>query len=273
MQFILMRKADADTEGGVMPSEELLGAMADYNARMTRAGVFLTGNGIKPSKEGCRISFRDGKPHVTRGPFDQTSELLAGYSVLEADSLEEAIEWAKQWPREDAGGNANLELRPYFTMEDFEPGEALDKHYRQQRLPSQVNVHVSFGGNCREAMNYYAELTGGHLESILTYGETPAVDQVPEERRNDVIHASLNLRGTRIMGADVVGDCYQKPVGAQIHMEYDNLEQAEALFSALSEKGEVTMPFEETFWAHRFGMLTDRFGIQWMISCQTKQCL
>lgn len=133
MRYMLMRKADADTENGVLPTEAILGAMADYNERMIRAGVFVSGEGIRPTREGCRIEFRNGESTVTQGPFEPTDELLAGYSVLEVDSLEEAIAWAKQWPREDAGGNVTLELRRYFTMDDFEPSAALDKHLDQQR--------------------------------------------------------------------------------------------------------------------------------------------
>ncbi|MEP1216863.1 MAG: YciI family protein [Marinobacter sp.] len=272
MKYMLMRKADADTENGVLPSEDILGAMADYNERMTQAGVFVGGDGVRPTSEGCRIQFRNGEPTVISGPFDNTNELLAGYSVLEVDSLEDAIDWAKQWPREDAGGNVTLELRRYFTLEDFEPTPALDKHRAQQKLPQEMNVHVAFGGNCREAMEFYAEVTGGNLEAVITYGETPAAEDVPAEMHDRVVHSSLNIRGRRLMGADMAGDCYQPPQGAQIHLEYEDTEQAERVFRALSEEGLVIMPFEQTFWANRFGMTTDRFGIQWMISNEIEQC-
>jgi len=272
MKYMLMRKADTDTENGVMPTEDILQAMADYNDRMTRAGIFISGEGVRPSREGCRIEFRNGEPIVTKGPFEQTSELLAGYSVLEVDSLEEGIAWAKQWPPEDADGNVTLELRRYFTLEDFAPSPALDQHRAQERLPREMNVHVAFAGNCREAMAFYADVTGGHLESMLTYGETPAAAEVAPELHDRIIHASLNLRGRRLMGADMAGDCYQAPQGAQIHLNYDDPAQAERVFQAFCEGGTVIMPYEETFWAHRFGMVTDRFGVQWMISAELEHC-
>ena len=101
MKYMLMRKADADTENGVMPTDDLLQAMADYNERMTQAGVFTGGDGLWPTREGCRIQFRNGEPTVINGPFEQTSELLAGYSVLEVDSFEDAIAWAKESPHPD----------------------------------------------------------------------------------------------------------------------------------------------------------------------------
>lgn len=273
MKYMMMRKADKDTERGVLPSQEILRAMADYNERMMQAGVFVSGNGLRPTSEGCRIQFHNGEPLVTTGPFDQTAELLAGYSILEVDSLEDAIAWAKQWPTEDTGGNTTLELRRYFTMEDFDPGSGLDKHKALSRLPLEMNVHVGFPGTCREAMTFYQEVTGGNLEALVTYGETPAAEGVPADWHAKIVHASLNLRGRRLMGADTAGDCYQAPMGAQVHLEYDDPEQAERVFSQLAQGGSVMMPFEQTFWANRFGMTTDRFGVQWMISNQIKSCL
>lgn len=272
MKYMLMRKADADTEHGVMPSERILQAMADYNERMTQAGVFSNGNGLRPTQEGCRIHFRDGEPTVINGPFEHTSEQLAGYSVLEVESLEDAITWAKQWPKEDAGGNVTLELRRYFELEDFDSGAALEKHRTLGRLPREVNVHVAFGGNCREAMEFYAEVTSGTLEAVITYGETPAAVDVPKEMHDRVVHSSLNIRGRRLMGADMAGDCFQAPQGTQIHLEYDDAEQAEQVFRALSEDGAEIMPFEQTFWAYRFGITSDRFGVQWMISSGLEHC-
>lgn len=272
MKYMLMRKADADTENGVMPSEDILQAMASYNERMTQAGVFADGQGLRPTSEGCRIQFRAGEPNVISGPFEPAGELLAGFSVLEVDSLEDAIAWAKQWPREDASGNVTLELRRFFELEDFEPSQALEQHRSLGRLPREMNLHVAFAGTCREAMEFYSKVTGGKLEGVITYGETPAAADVPPEMHDKIVHSSLNLRGRRLMGADMAGDCYQPPQGVQIHLEYDDPEQAERVFNALSDGGSIIMPFAETFWAHRFGMTTDRFGVQWMISNQIEHC-
>ncbi|MBB3139905.1 YciI family protein [Halomonas organivorans] len=272
MRYMLMRKADAATEEGVLPSQELLQAMGDYNERMIRAGVFVTGDGLRPSREGCRIEFRGGEPHIVQGPFAATEELLAGYSVLEVDSLEDAIEWAKDWPREDGEGHVTLELRRYFTMQDFEPGAGLERHVAQARLPRGLQVHLTFPGNCREAMAFYAEVTGGHLEAMLAFGETPAAAEVPAEWHDRIAHASLNVRGHRLMGADMMGDCYQAPQGAQVFLDYEDVEQAAEVFRRLAEGGQVQMPFEATFWAKGFGMATDRFGVHWMVSTPGEQC-
>ncbi|KGE78207.1 YciI family protein [Halomonas salina] len=270
MRYMLMRKADAATEEGVLPSQELLQAMGDYNERMIRAGVFVTGDGLRPSREGCRIAFRDGEPRVTEGPFSATDELLAGYTVLEVDSLEEAVEWARDWPRED--GDVTLELRRYFTFEDFAPGAGLQRHAAQARMPRGLQVHLSFPGSCREAMAFYAEVTGGHLEAALTYGETPAAKDVPPEWHDRIAHASLNVRGHRLMGADMPGDGDRPPQGAQLFLDYDDVDQAAQVFQRLAEGGQVLMPFEATFWARGFGMVSDRFGVQWMVATPSDQC-
>ncbi|WP_445399388.1 YciI family protein [Zobellella sp. An-6] len=270
MKFILMRKADAATEQGVMPSEELLQAMADYNERLVQAGVLVSGEGLKPSREGCRISFRDGEPTVTDGPFAETKELLAGFSVLEVASKEEAIAWARQWPRLD--GDVTLELRPYYQLEDFAPGAAIDKHRamgeRMAKLPVAVATYLMFDGRCREAMTFYAELLGGQLEMMLPYAETPVAAEMPSDCQQRIAHARLNLGGRLLMASDAGGDCYQKPQGVSIHLEYPEPARAEQVFRALAEGGRVQMPFAETFWAHRFGMATDRFGVDWMVSCE-----
>lgn len=270
MRYMLMRKADAATEEGILPGQELLQAMADYNERMIRAGVFVTGDGLRPSREGCRIAFRDGEPQVTEGPFSAIDELLAGYTVLEVDSLEEAVEWAKGWPRED--GDVTLELRRYFTQQDFEPGAGLERHATQARMPRGLQVHLNFPGNCREAMTFYAEVTGGHLEAALTYGETPMAAEVPAEWHDRIAHASLNIRGHRLMGADMQGDCYQVPQGTQLFLDYEDVERAAEVFRRLSEGGRVMMPFEATFWAKGFGMATDRFDVPWMVATPSEQC-
>lgn len=272
MRFMMMRKADAQTEQGVLPSQELMEAMANYNEQLVRAGVFVTGDGLRPSREGCRLDFHAATPSVIEGPFPATTELLAGYTVIDVDSLEQAIEWAKRWPREDSDGNATLELRRYATMEDFEPGSGLDKHLAQERMPKAVQVHLSFPGSCREAMAFYADVTGGHMEAMLSFGDTPAAGEVPSSCRDQIAHASLNIRGHRVMGADAWGDCYKAPQGAQVFLDYDDTRQASEAFARLADGGEVIMPFEPTFWAKGFGMLTDRFGVQWMLSCSSEEC-
>lgn len=269
MKFILMRKADPDTEQGILPTDDLLKAMLDYNQRMIQAGVFIDGDGLRPTREGCRIVFRNGEAEVIHGPFTPVHDQLAGYSVLEVNSLEEAIDWARQWPAEDSSGNAILELRRYYELADFDQSSLTENFRQQAGLPVEVNIHLSFPGNCREAMTFYQQVTGGTLEAMITYGETPAADEVPAELADRIVHASLNMRGRRLMGADMAGNCHQPMQGSCVHLEFDTLERAADVFGQLQQGGQITMPFAETFWATRFGMLTDRFGTSWMIGFGT----
>lgn len=128
MRFIIMRKADADTEAGIMPSEALLEAMAKYNEELIKAGAMVDGMGLKPSSFGARVQFQNGKPVITDGPFAETKELLAGFTVIDVKSREEALEWVRRWPAEDGNGNATLELRQVFTLEDFGDSPAVKHH-------------------------------------------------------------------------------------------------------------------------------------------------
>ena len=119
MRFMIIRKADAETEAGAQPTEELITAMLAYNQRMIDAGVFIDGAGLKQSARGARVSFSNGKPMVTDGPFAEAKELVAGFSILEVKSREEAIEWVKDWPPLDGHGNAQIEIRELFSASDF----------------------------------------------------------------------------------------------------------------------------------------------------------
>lgn len=135
MRFMVIRKADQETEAGVMPSEALVTAMLKYNDEMLAAGVMLAGAGLKPTSQGARVKFSRGTPTVTDGPFTEAKELIAGYSIIDVKSREEALEWLKRWPVEDAHGNVELELRPLYEAEDF--GEEFTPAMKawEERLP------------------------------------------------------------------------------------------------------------------------------------------
>ena len=128
MRFMIIRKADRNTEAGVMPSTELLSAMMKYNQQLAEAGVFVDGTGLRPSSHGARVKIGGGKPTVVDGPFAETKELIAGFTMIQVKSKEEAIEWVKRWPVEDAP--VELEIRQLFEIEDF--GPALTPEIRDQ---------------------------------------------------------------------------------------------------------------------------------------------
>ncbi|RKH20103.1 YciI family protein [Corallococcus sp. CA041A] len=119
MRFMIIRRADKDTEAGVLPDEKLLAAMGAYNEEMVKAGVMLQGEGLHPSSKGARVKFTNGKPAIVDGPFTETKELIAGFTLIQVKSRAEALEWLNRWPSMDAGGNVELELRQVFEDDDF----------------------------------------------------------------------------------------------------------------------------------------------------------
>jgi hypothetical protein len=123
MRFMIIRKADAETEAETNPAEgvsqELLSQMMSYNEEMAKAGVLLGGDGLMPSSKGFRIKFKGGKPTVVDGPFAEAKELVAGYTLIQVASREEALEWVKKWPSLDGHGEVELELRQIYEAEDF----------------------------------------------------------------------------------------------------------------------------------------------------------
>lgn len=126
--------------------------------------------------------------------------------------------------------------------------------------------YLSFNGNCREALEFYAKTLGARLE-LMEFGGSPAEEHVPASARNQILHGNLALNGTTIlMASDSGGMPYEKLQGLQVAIVLDDVAEGERIFKALSEKGTVTMPYEKTFWAERFGMCTDRFGTPWMIN-------
>ncbi len=138
MRFMILRLADKDTEAAVMPSEELLTAMGKYMEDLAKAGVLLGGEGLHPSSRGARVEFKHGKPTVIDGPFAEAKELIAGYTMLQVKSEEEALEWVKRWPALDAGGNVRLEIRRVFEAEDFGAEFTPEARKREDRLRAEL---------------------------------------------------------------------------------------------------------------------------------------
>ena len=117
MRFMIVRKADRNTESGALPGPELLAVMGKYHEDMAAAGLQPQGVGLKPSSQGLRVTRAGGKTRVVDGPFTETKELIAGFTIIHARSRDEALEWVKRWPAED--GDVELEVRPLYEDEDF----------------------------------------------------------------------------------------------------------------------------------------------------------
>ena len=119
MRFMIIRKADRDTEAGAKPSAQLVADMMRYNEEMVNAGVMRAGDGLQPTSKGARIKFSGGTPTITDGPFTEAKELIAGYTIIEVSSREEALDWVKRWPPIDGDGEVELELRQLYESDDF----------------------------------------------------------------------------------------------------------------------------------------------------------
>ncbi|MBB6592883.1 YciI family protein [Ralstonia solanacearum] len=138
MRCIVLRLADPDTEAGVLPSPELFAVMGQYMEALANAGVLLGGEGLHPSVAGARVEFSGGKPSVVNGPFGETRALVAGYVILQVKSLDEALDWCKRWPAQDAGGNVRLEIRRIYEAEDFGTSFTPEEREREERLRAEL---------------------------------------------------------------------------------------------------------------------------------------
>jgi PhnB protein len=131
----------------------------------------------------------------------------------------------------------------------------------------QLNPYLSFNGQCEAAFKFYQQCLGGNIQTMMTWGDSPMGDQVPSEWRHKIIHVSLIVGDTALLGSDAPPDRYEKPRGISVTIQINDPAEAERIFNALAEDGTVQMPIQQTFWAALFGMCIDRFGIPWMVNC------
>jgi PhnB protein len=132
----------------------------------------------------------------------------------------------------------------------------------------QINTYLLFTGQCEEAFQFYEKLLGGKIESMMPHAGSPAESQVPAEWRDKILHARMTVGGQVLMASDAPPGRQSKPQGFSVNIGLSDPAQAERIFKGLADGGTVIMPLAETFWAYRFGMLVDRFGIPWMVNCE-----
>lgn len=128
-----------------------------------------------------------------------------------------------------------------------------------------LDVYLNYGGNCEEAFRFYERHLGGKITMMMTHGQQPDPANVPEDWRNAILHARLELGDTVVMGADIPPDRFQPMRSAYLTLTVEEAEEAERLYALLSEGGQIFMKMERTFFASRFAMLRDRFGTSWML--------
>ncbi len=127
------------------------------------------------------------------------------------------------------------------------------------------NPHLTFDGDCRAAFALYQKCLGAKAPYLMTYGESPMAAQTPREHHGRILHGTLKLGEQTLTGADVLPDQYEKPSGFQVLLQAASAADADRIFAALAEGGRVQLAIAKTFWAERFGMVTDRFGTPWLI--------
>ena len=132
----------------------------------------------------------------------------------------------------------------------------------------QLNPYLTFNGNCAEAFKFYEKALGAKVVMMMTYGDTPAAKDCAPGMSDKVIHARMTIDGQVVMASDAPAGRYSTPQGTVLNLGVKEPAEAERIFQALSDGATITMPIGETFWAKRFGMLTDRFGTPWMVNCE-----
>jgi PhnB protein len=132
----------------------------------------------------------------------------------------------------------------------------------------QLNAYLIFNGRCEEAFKFYEQCLGGKIEVMVPHTGTPAADHMPAGWGDKILHARLKVGDAVLMGSDAPPDHYQQPAGFSVSIQVKDPAEAERIFHALAKDGSVKMAIQQTFWAIRFGMLVDQFGIPWMINCE-----
>ncbi len=133
-----------------------------------------------------------------------------------------------------------------------------------------INPYLNFDGRCEEAFKLYEQTLGGKIVGMMTHGDSPMAGNVSADWQGKVMHVALQVGEGLLMGSDAPPDRYQPMQGFYVSISVKDPAEAERIFHALAEKGNVQMPIQETFWAPRFGMLVDQFGIPWMVNCESK---
>ena len=132
----------------------------------------------------------------------------------------------------------------------------------------EIIPYVFFNGQCEAAIKFYEKVFGGKVQGLMTYGDSPAGKDFPPDQKSKIIHARLDVGNSVLMASDATPDRYSPPQGFSLSVSVKDPAEAERVFHALAENGTVQMPIAQTFWSVRFGMLTDQFGMPWMVNCE-----
>ncbi|MBI1379810.1 MAG: hypothetical protein GC161_01835 [Planctomycetaceae bacterium] len=285
MQVAVFVKATKSSEAGIKPGKDtqtMFEEMGRFNEALIEAGIMKDGGGLQPSSKGVRVRFRGKDRIVTDGPFAETKELVAGYWLWEVVSMEEAIEWVKRCPN-PMPEESEIEIRPMYGCEDLAPVMTPELQAREGQLGEQlamakatVQPYLFFGGRCGEALDFYRDALHAKVGLVLKWSdcpEPPPAGTLPPGYDTKIMHAEFTVGEMTLMGSDGCGGPQDgpNPLGFRLALCVPSAADADRVFAALADGGQVDMPLAETFFSPRYGMVTDRFGIGWMVMIPGKQ--
>ena len=274
MKVMVIVKATKSSEAGELPSEELLQAMGNFNEELVKAGIMQAGDGLKPSSCAKRVHFRGHERIVSDGPFAETKELIAGYWIWEVGSMQEAVDWVRRCPN-PMPEESDIDIRPLYTLEDFAEADPEGKVAAQEASlvqalelsAAKVQPYLFFGGQCEEALAFYEKALGAKVLMKMRFNESPEpapAGMLQAGFENKIMHASLSIGQMILMASDGCDDRTSFN-GFRLALSLPSKQAADTVFAALAEGGQVDMPLQATFWSPCYGMVTDRFGMGWMV--------
>jgi PhnB protein len=281
MQVAVFVKATPSSEAGLRADEftkTCFAEMGRFNEALVQAGVMKEGAGLRPSSQGVRVRFRGSERIVVDGPFAETKEVVAGYWLWEVPSMAAAVEWVKRCPNPMPEAS-EIEIRPLYTEEDLAAVMGPELTAQEQQLaertamgPATVNTYLFFGGRCEEALDFYQTALHARIGLVMRWRECPEpppAGVLPEGYGEKIMHAEFSVGSMTLMASDGCGgpqDAQPSAGGFRLALTVPTEAAADRAFAALADGGgRVDMPLGPTFFSPRYGMVTDRFGIGWMV--------
>ena len=267
MRFMIIVKATRDSEAGVMPDEKLLASMATYHQELQKAGMLLDASGLQPSAKGWRVKYSGEKRTVIDGPFTETKELVAGYTLIQAKSQEEALAWTRRFPNPAIdNGQCEIEVRQLFELEDFEQGEAIER-FREMGMAKKV----SFLPAGMHPVTPHLVCDGASA-AIEFYKQAFAAEEVARMPgpQGKLMHAMIRIGGAAVMLVDEfpeMGASGPKSLNGSPVTVHLYVEDVDAFVARATGAGaKITMPIADMFWGDRYCRLEDPFGHHWSVA-------